>query len=104
MWGCGAGRALSHQGARGPGPTVSFPLPGLVVIACDNKAALSLHKDPKEGQRSIHIGSVHPFAMDCVVSGELAFVHCKSDENVSDCLTKALAQPLFERGLVSEGM
>jgi hypothetical protein len=39
-----------------------FPLKGPVVIACDNKAAISLCKDRKEGQRIKHIILIHHFA------------------------------------------
>jgi hypothetical protein len=76
-----------------------FPLKGPVVIASDNKAAISLSKDRKEGQRVKHIDIIHHFARDHVASGELSFVYCKSEDNVSDCLTKASAKPLFEKGL-----
>jgi hypothetical protein len=75
-----------------------FPLGGPVLIRCDYKAALSLCKDRKEGQRVKHIDVIHHFARDHVASGELSFVYCKSEENVSDCLTKALSRPLFEKG------
>jgi hypothetical protein len=81
-----------------------FPLKGPVIIECDNKAAISLCKDRKEGQRVKHIDIIHHFARDHVASGELSFVYCKSEDNVSDCLTKALAKPLFEKGLVGLGM
>jgi hypothetical protein len=81
-----------------------FPLGGPVVIRCDNKAALSLCKDRKEGQRVKHIDIIHHFARDHVASGELSFVYCKSAENVSDCLTKALTRHLFEKGLMGLGM
>jgi hypothetical protein len=81
-----------------------FPLKGPVVIACDNKAAISLCKDRKEGQRIKHIDAIHHFARDHVASGELSSVYCKSEDNVSDCLTKALAKPLFEKGLAGLGM
>jgi hypothetical protein len=81
-----------------------FPLGEPVVIRCDNKAALSLCKDRKEGQRVKHIDVIHHFARDHVASGELSFVFCKSEENVSDCLTKALSRPLFEKGLEGLGM
>jgi hypothetical protein len=61
-------------------------------------------KDRKEGQRVKHIDVIHHFARDHVASGELSFVSCKSEENVSDCLTKALSRPLFEKGLEGLGM
>jgi hypothetical protein len=47
---------------------------------------------------------IHHFARDHVASGELSFVDCKSEENVSDCMTKALSRPLFEKGLEGLGM
>jgi hypothetical protein len=76
-----------------------FPLGGPVVIWCDNKAALLLCKERKEGQRVKHIDVIHHFARDHVASWELSFVYCKSDEIVNDCLTKELSRPLFEKGL-----
>jgi hypothetical protein len=76
-----------------------FLLGGRVIIRCDNMAALSSCKDRKEGQQVKHIDVIHQFARDHVASGELSFVYCKSEENVSDCLTKALSRPLFEKDL-----
>ena len=81
-----------------------FPIVGPLSIYCDNKAAISLCKDRKEGQRVKHIDIIHHFARDHVASGELQFVYCKSADNVSDCLTKALARPVFEVCLVGLGM
>lgn len=81
-----------------------FPIKGPLSVFCDNKAALSLCKDRKEGQRVKHIDIIHHFARDHVASGELQFLYCKSQDNVSDCLTKALARPSFELGLVGLGM
>jgi hypothetical protein len=37
------------------------------------------------------------------MTGELEFAFCKSEETVSDCLTKALPRPLFDKGLVGLG-
>ena len=81
-----------------------FPLPGPLTVLCDNKAALSLCNDRKEGQRVKHIDVIHHFARDRVASGELKFLYCRSADNISDCLTKALARPPFEACLVGLGM
>jgi hypothetical protein len=81
-----------------------LPLTGPLTVRCDNLAALSLCKDRKEGQRMKHIDITHHFARERFVSGELQFVYCRSEENVSDCLTKALSRSLFEGGLVGLGM
>jgi hypothetical protein len=74
------------------------------VVLCGNKAAVSLCSDRKETRRAKHRDIVHHFAHDRVASGELKFVYCKSEENVSDCLTKALPRSLLEVGLRGLGM
>ena len=51
-----------------------------------------------------HIDVIHHFARDHVASGELKFLYCRSADNVSDCLTKALARPAFEVCLVGMGV
>jgi hypothetical protein len=79
-------------------------LEGALHVFCDNQAALSLCKDRKETKRVKHIDIMHHFARDHVASGELMFLYCKSEENVSDCLTKALPRPLLQVGLVGLGM
>jgi hypothetical protein len=81
-----------------------FRLPGPISVACDNTASLALCKNCKEGQRSKHIDVMHHFARDHVMTGELDFVYCKSENKISDCLIKALSRPLFEKGLCGLGM
>jgi hypothetical protein len=99
VWGCCTRGDVFAESTWGDG----LAFVGLLVgWAGDNKAALSLCKDHKEGQRVKHIDVIHHFACDHVASGELSFVCCKSVENVSDCSTKALSRPLFEKG--SEGL
>jgi hypothetical protein len=75
---CGAAarEGLSLLKALGELASLSgdFPLVGPVLISCDNKAALSLCQDRKEGQRVKHIDIIHHFARDHVASGELKFV------------------------------
>jgi hypothetical protein len=74
------------------------------VILRDTKAAVSLSLDRKETKRAKHIDIVHHFARDHVASGDVRFVYCKSEDNVSDRLTKALSRSLFETGLKGLGM
>jgi hypothetical protein len=81
-----------------------FPISGPLIVRCDNQAALSLCNDKKEGQRAKHIDVIHHFARDHVASGELKFMYCRSADNPSDCLTKALARPAFESCLAGLGM
>ena len=77
---------------------------GPLRVRCDNQAALVICQDRKETQRVKHIDIVHHFARDRVASGEIVFEYCRSESNVSDCLTKALPRPLFEAGLAGLGM
>jgi hypothetical protein len=49
--------------------SADFLLSGPVTIRCDNKAALSLCKDRKEGQRFKHIDGIHLSARDRVQAG-----------------------------------
>jgi hypothetical protein len=79
-------------------------LKGPLRVFCDNQAALTLCADKKETQRVKHIDIIHHFARDRVASGEVEFAYCRSEDNVSDCLTKPLSRPLFELGLVGLGM
>ena len=71
------------------------------MVHCDDKAAITLCEEHKENKRAKHIDIVHHVARERVASGEVEFVHCRSDENVSDYVTKALPRPLFEAGLRS---
>jgi hypothetical protein len=49
-----------------------------------------LCKDRKEGQRVKPIDVIHHFARVHVASGELKLLYCRSEDNASDCRTKAL--------------
>jgi hypothetical protein len=73
-------------------------------VKSDNKTGVSFCSDRKGTKRTKHIDIMHHFARDRVASGELNFVFCKSEENVADCLTKALPRLLFEAGLRGLGM
>jgi hypothetical protein len=84
--------------------STELPASGPLTILCDNKAALTLCNERKEGQRVKHIDIIHHFARDHVASGELQFAYCRSADNVSDCLTKALARSGFEANLRGLGM
>ena len=48
-----------------------------------------------ESERVEHIHIIHHFVRDHVASGELQFLCSRSEDHVSDVLTKALLQDLF---------
>jgi hypothetical protein len=74
------------------------------VVLCDSKVAVSLCSDRKETKRAKDTDIVHYSDCDWVASGELKFVHCKSEENGSDGLTKALPRSFLEVDLRGLGM
>jgi hypothetical protein len=82
----------------------NVPVGGPLRISCDNKAALLLCAERKEGQRAKHIDVMHHFVRERVETGELSFTYCKSENNVSDCLTKALPRVAFDSNLRGLGM
>jgi hypothetical protein len=85
---CGAAAREGHSLCKALGATAllssDFPLGVPVVRRFDNRAALSLCQDCKDGQRMRRIDIIHHFARDHVASGKLSFVFCKSEENMSD--------------------
>jgi hypothetical protein len=105
---CGAvaREALSLQKALSEFESVcsDFAWDSPLTVFCDNQAALTLCQDRKESQRVKHIDIIHHFARDHVASGELQFLYCRSEDNVSDVLTKALPRAVFETCLVGLGM
>jgi hypothetical protein len=61
-----------------------FPVRGPVTILCDDRAAVSLCEDCKQGRRVKHIDVIHHFAQVRVDSCEIPFFYCRSEDNVSD--------------------
>lgn len=84
--------------------SADLPIGEPLRVFCDNQAALCLLRDRKEGQRVKHIDIIHHFARDRVASGELVFVYCRSEDNISDCFTKALSKSALERCLLGLGV
>jgi len=105
---CGAvaREALSLQKALAEFETVcsEFAWESPLTVFCDNHATLTLCQESKESQRVKHIDIIHHFARDHVASGELQFLYCRSEDNMSDVLTKALPKGVFETCLVGLGM
>jgi hypothetical protein len=88
---------------------------GIPTVQCRISAETAASSQPRgsasdwtkallEGKRVKHIDIIHHFARNHVASGELSFVYCKSEDNVSDCLAKALPRSLIEKGLAGLGM
>jgi len=71
-------------------PDLGGDIGGPIGIFCDSESALALIKNPMTTQRSKHIDVVHHFARERALRGELTFTYIRTDENLADCLTKAV--------------
>eukprot|EP00253_Pinus_taeda_P015716 PITA_15716 len=66
------------------------------VIFCDNSSAIALSKNYVFHKRTKHIDTKSHYIRDLVNNGEIVLVHCKTQEQVVDILTKPLGQKSFE--------
>eukprot|EP00253_Pinus_taeda_P022938 PITA_22938 len=66
------------------------------VIYCDNSSAIALSKKYVFHKRKKHIDTRFNYIRKLVNNGEIVLVHCKTQEQVADILTKPLGQKSFE--------
>ena len=65
-------------------------------ICCDNQSAVAMAKNPVFHGRTKHIKIKYHFVREAEAEGEVRIVHCNSEEQVADILTKALPKARFE--------
>ena len=72
------------------------------IIYCDNSSAIKLSRNPVLHGRSKHIDVRYHFLRDLTNEGIIDLVHCKSEDQVADIMTKPLKLNAFEklRGLL----
>ena len=68
-----------------------------VPMYTDNKAAISIAKDPKDHQRTKHIDIRWHFIRQCIQEMKVVVVHTNSQNNLADFFTKPLPKPNFQR-------
>jgi hypothetical protein len=69
--------------------------PGLIYE--DNTGAIFLIKNAQVGMRTKHIDVRHHFLRDLWRKGELTVEYIRSDENVSDVMTKNVTEAIFAK-------
>ena len=62
----------------------------MTVILCDNKATISMTKNPAFHSRTKHIDIRYHFIRNLVVEEIIALKYCGTNEQVVDSLTKSL--------------
>ena len=66
------------------------------VIFCDNKSAICIAENPIQHGRTKHISVKYHAIREAERNGEVKLVHCSSDDQLADILTKALPKNRFE--------
>ena len=67
------------------------------VILRDNKSAISIVKNPAMHRRTKHIDTRFHFIRGLVAEGEIHLIHCGTNDQTTDILTKALSTQKHER-------
>ncbi|PNY09558.1 hypothetical protein L195_g006112, partial [Trifolium pratense] len=64
--------------------------PGCSLIYCDNSSSIKLSKNPIMHGRSKHIDVRYHFLRDLTKDNVIELVHCRSEDQLADILTKPL--------------
>lgn len=62
-----------------------------MVIFCDNKSAIAIAKNPIHHGRTKHIDTRFHFIRGLIEEGAIKLIHCSTDIQVADILTKAMS-------------
>jgi len=68
---------------------------GATEIFCDNKATISMTKNPAFHSRTKHIDIRYHFIRDLVAKEEILLEYCSTQEQLTDILTEALSKEKF---------
>jgi hypothetical protein len=66
-----------------------------IVLWCDNKSAISIAKNPIQHGRTKHINVKFHAIREAEKNGDVQLMHCSSEEQLADILTKALPSAKF---------
>jgi hypothetical protein len=70
---------------------------GATIMYCDNSSAIKLSKNPVMHGRSKHIDIRFHFLRDLTRDGVVTLLHCYSQEQLADIMTKPLTRAAFEK-------
>ncbi|CAL8176432.1 unnamed protein product [Prunus armeniaca] len=65
------------------------------IVHCDSSSAIKLAKNPVMHERSKHIDVRFHFLHDLIKAGTVEMVHCNSQEQIADVMTKPLKLDTF---------
>ena len=81
-------------------PTILDPIP----LLCDNNGAIAQAKEPRSHQKSKYILRRFHLIREIVARGDVVVERDPSTDNVTDTLTKPLAQEVFEHHCTTMGL
>nr|GEV45961.1 putative zinc finger, CCHC-type [Tanacetum cinerariifolium] len=93
-------RMKNFIGDLGVVPTVQDS----IEIFCNNKSAVALTKEPKDHEKSKHIKRKYHFVRSKVEEGYMIVKHIRSEDNLVDPFTKALAKSRHDEHARSIGL
>jgi len=64
-------------------------------IMCDNTSAIAMAKNPVFHQKTRHISRKFHFIREAIQAKEIDLIYCRTEEQIADILTKALAKDRF---------
>jgi hypothetical protein len=70
---------------------------GTTIIYCDNSSTIKLFKNHVMHGRSKHIDVCFHFLRDLTRDGVVTLLHCRSQEQLADIMTKPLPRVVFEK-------
>ena|ERR1044072_5178159 len=76
----------------------------LVLLFCDNMSAIHLSNNPALHERSKHIDVDYHYIRELVQTGIIKLVHVKSQHQLADTFTKALAPSTFHQFIIKLGL
>lgn len=75
---------------------VGFEQDEAIEIYCDKKSAIAMTKNPAFYGRRKHIKIKFHCVRQAETEGEVKLIHCSSEDQLANALTKALPKPRFE--------
>lgn len=67
-----------------------LPIPEPITIGIDNAGTIYLSNNPAINERSKHIDVQYHFVRECVQLKKIKLIHCNTDDQLADSLTKPL--------------
>lgn len=83
---------------------LDFQPTGPTTLYVDNRSAIASANAQVSHARTKHIDIHYHFVRERITSNQVTVVHCPSEDNVADALTKALPRPRFQALVARMGM